>query len=243
MSRDSEGYRNDFDQAIGQPLGTWVAPAAVNIAPLTKQLQGQYCELEPLTEDHLVELQTAFRDAPDELWTYLAYGPMKHEADYLNWISTLTQDPSNTFAYLIRDTKQRALGVAAYLRIAPQAGSIEIGHLCFSPQLQQSKAATEALYLMIEAVFLLGYRRCEWKCNDLNEPSMRAAKRLGFRYEGTFRNAQVVKGANRDTAWFSIIDSEWPERQTCFEKWLEPSNFDAHGKQIQALSSMIKSLS
>ena len=242
MVAGSSDHKNKYNQPVGHPVESWVAPAAVNVAPLTQRLQGRYCELEPLTELHKSELQTAFEDAPKNLWTYLAYGPMTQEADYVSWVELLTQDRSNTFAYLIRDTEQNALGVCAYLRIAPQAGSIEIGHLCFAPRLQRTRAATEALYLMIEATFLLGYRRCEWKCNDLNQPSISAAKRLGFSYEGTFRNAQVVKGANRNTAWFSMIDSEWNARQACFEKWLDPDNFDVEGKQIQTLSSMTQAL-
>jgi len=131
------------------------------------------------------------------------------------------------------------LGVASYLRIDPPMGSIEIGHLSFSPALQRSTTATEALYLMIRHVFDdLGYRRCEWKCDRLNAPSVAAAKRLGFRYEGTFRQAVVTKGRNRDTAWFSILDREWPALGAALEAWLDPGNFDGDGRQRRRLADL-----
>ena len=126
--------------------------------------------------------------------------------------------------------------MASYLRIEPAHGSIEVGHLAFAPRLQRTRAATEAMYLMMWQAFKLGYRRYEWKCDALNAPSRRAAERLGFRHEGTFRQAMVYKGRNRDTAWYSIIDSEWPSRAAAFEAWLDPMNFDAAGRQRRPLS-------
>ena len=169
------------------------------------------------------------------MWTYLAYGPFRSRADYRAWIelNAVTTDP--LFFAIVDNATGRATGVAAYLRIDPANGSIEIGHLAYSPALQRTAAATEAMYLMIRRAFDLGYRRCEWKCNDLNEPSKTAARRLGFTFEGLFRQAMVVKGRNRDTAWFSIIDTEWPVHRAAFECWLAPDNFDANGRQRTAL--------
>ncbi|MEZ5287532.1 MAG: GNAT family protein [Vicinamibacterales bacterium] len=131
-----------------------------------------------------------------------------------------------------------AAGVASYLRITPAAGTIEVGHIHFSPALQQTPAATEAMYLMMRRAFELGYRRYEWKCDALNAPSRRAAQRLGFSYEGVFRQALVTKGRNRDTAWYACIDAEWPALSRAFERWLAPDNFDAGGRQREALSDL-----
>jgi RimJ/RimL family protein N-acetyltransferase len=140
---------------------------------------------------------------------------------------------------IVELASDRPAGVASYLRIDPAMGSIEVGAILYSPALQRSPAATEAMYLMARHVFEeLGYRRYEWKCDSLNQASRRAAERLGFRYEGTFRQAWVVKGRNRDTAWYSIIDSEWPALRNAFERWLDPSNFDAAGKQRARLEAL-----
>src|SRR5207248_1590774 len=142
---------------------------------------------------------------------------------------------------MIDATGGRAVGVASYLNINRSAGSIEVGAIAYSPALQRTPAATEAMYLMMRRVFdELGYRRYEWKCNSLNAPSRVAAARYGFRFEGLFRQADVVKGRNRDTAWFSIIDSEWPAIKAAFERWLDPGNFDAEGHQRMSLSSLTR---
>jgi RimJ/RimL family protein N-acetyltransferase len=133
------------------------------------------------------------------------------------------------------------VGVASYLRIAPAVGTIEVGHIHFSPLLQRTPAATEAMYLMMRHAFELGYRRYEWKCDALNAPSRRAAERLGFSFEGIFRQAVVVKGRNRDTAWYACIDREWPARREAFERWLDPANFDAEGRQRQPLMVGVRS--
>ena len=233
---------NAFGQKIGRTLDHWVAPSPVQSASLTRRLQGNHCSLQRLELDHLDELMSTFEEAPDSLWTYLPYGPMQSKSDYELWLQTLLGNTDEQVPYVIRTTDGKLGGVAAYLRTNPQAGSIEIGHLCFAPSLQRTVAATEALYMMIEAVFLLGYRRCEWKCNDLNAPSIAAAKRLGFVFEGTFRNAQIVKGANRDTAWFSIIEEEWPDLKVCFESWLASENFDDQGQQKTALSDLVSKI-
>lgn len=231
---------NAHGQSIGEALPEWVPPAPVQCAALTRRLEGEHCSLEILSEAHLPELEGTFSTAPESLWTYLPYGPMQTQEDYQQWLKLLCRDPESQHPYAIRLANGQLAGVAAFLRTNPEAGSIEIGHLCFAPSMQQSRVSTEALYLMIEAVFLLGYRRCEWKCNALNAPSVSAAERLGFRYEGTFRQAQVVKGANRDTAWFSIIDKEWTVLKPCFERWLSNDNFNADGQQLARLSQLVK---
>lgn len=232
--------KNTHGQPIGTPVQDWVAPAPVQCAALTRQLEGQSCSLESLNEAHLDELMAAFCTVPETLWTYLPYGPMHTKEDYQRWLATLCQNRDTQHPYAIRLSNGQLGGVAAYLRTNPEAGSIEIGHLCFAPEMQNSRASTEALFLMIEAVFLLGYRRCEWKCNALNAPSMSAATRLGFQHEGTFRNAMIVKGANRDTAWFSIIEQEWPLLKPCFERWLAADNFNQDGSQVLRLSELVK---
>jgi RimJ/RimL family protein N-acetyltransferase len=170
-------------------------------------------------------------------WTYLPYGPFSDLADYQTWMAGYegAEDP---FFYAVIAGGE-PLGLASYLRIAPEAGSIEVGHLHFSPALQRTVAATEAMALMMAHVFDdLGYRRYEWKCNALNEASKCAAARLGFTYEGTFRQNGVYKGRNRDTAWFSILDHEWPAMKATFQAWLNPDNFDESGHQRQSLSAM-----
>ena len=141
------------------------------------------------------------------------------------------------FYAILDQATNRAVGVAGYLRIDPRNGSIEVGHLGYSPLLQRTPAATEAMYLMMARAFELGYRRYEWKCDSLNEPSRAAALRLGFVFEGIFRQAVVVKGRNRDTAWFSVIDSEWPALKAAFVNWLAPDNFDEQGRQLARLSA------
>jgi len=132
------------------------------------------------------------------------------------------------------------VGVASYLRIAPASGTIEVGHIHYSPRLRRSPIATEAMYLLMERAFSLGYRRYEWKCDALNAPSRAAARRLGFSYEGVFRHATVYKGRNRDTAWFSAVDSEWPALQTAFQAWLAPGNFDDEGRQRIRLADLTR---
>ncbi len=232
---------NEFGQAVGAEIEHWLAPPSVQSAQLTQNLAGRYCRLDPLQADDASQLQAAFDQASQSLWTYLPYGPFKKLEDYQHWITELNRDERrDCFAYSIRSAKsEQVLGVSAYLRILPEAGSIEIGHLSFSPLLQQTPAATEAIFMMIDAAFQLGYRRVEWKCNDLNIPSVAAAGRFGFRFEGTFRQALVVKGRNRNTAWFSILDHEWPLIRPCYERWLSPGNFDDEGKQKQRLSAMV----
>ena len=178
-------------------------------------------------------------DRTGRLWTYLPYGPFARMSDYFDWLARVCGDGDPQFYALVDARTRAAAGVAAYLRIMPDAGSIEIGHIALAPALQRSRAASEGLYLLIRrALSTLGYRRCEWKCDALNAASRRAALRLGFRFEGIFRQAAVYKGRNRDTAWYSIIDREWPALAGGFERWLDPANFDSDGMQKSSLSSM-----
>jgi len=206
-------------------------------------MEGRYCRLEPLQADvHAAALYDAYAEFPNESnWTYLPYGPFATVSEYKEWISEIESvDDPIPFAIVTRPDL-RPVGVAAYLRVNPPQGSIEVGHLCYSPALQRTAAATEAMYLMMRHVFAeLGYRRYEWKCDSLNTASRAAAQRLGFEYEGTFRQAMVMKGRNRDTAWFSILDTEWREIRIALERWLEPSNFDGAGRQQKRLQALMR---
>ncbi len=191
---------------------------------------------------HVDDLFTADQaDADGTSWTYLPYGAFADRPEYLAWISQLAPQPDPYFLAVV-DTQEssptsgRAVGVLSLLRVQPEAGSIEVGHIHFSPALQHTRAGTEAHHLLGTYVFdQLGYRRYEWKSDALNEPSRRAADRLGFQFEGIFRQAQVVKGRNRDTARYAITDAEWPRVREAFRAWLAPDNFDSRGRQRSAL--------
>jgi RimJ/RimL family protein N-acetyltransferase len=222
---------NHLGQPIGASVGDWVPPPF----PPREPLAGRYCRLEPLDLVHARALWDANAvDVDHRNWTYLFEGPYSTFDDYAAWIARARQTTDPLFFTVVTD---QPVGVAAYLRIAPEAGSIEVGHINFSPMLQRTRGATESMYLMMKQAFGLGYRRYEWKCDALNAPSRAAAKRLGFTYEGTFRQATVYKGRNRDTAWFAIIDRDWPARRATFERWLDPGNFDDQGRQRLRLGS------
>ena len=178
---------------------------------------------------HAVELYPAYGDAADSLFTYLPWGPFADAGDLAATLHQLDGLP-DWQVYAI-DAGDRLLGFICYLRIQPSHGSIEIGGITFSPALQRTRAATESMYLLIRHAFDVGYRRVEWKCDALNAPSVAAAERLGFTYEGTFRQATHYRGRNRDTAWFSILDHEWPSLYAGLQRWFEPSNFDSNGQQ------------
>jgi RimJ/RimL family protein N-acetyltransferase len=226
---------NPADLPVGAVLTGWLPPPR----PAREILSGRTCRLEPLDPaahaDRLFEAYAA--DVAGRIWTYLPYGPFATRADYQAWVTNGASSADPHLFAIVDHPTGRPLGVAAYLRIDPANGVIEIGHLAYAPALQRTTASTEAMYLMIRHVFELGYRRCEWKCNSLNAPSRAAALRLGFTYEGTFRQVMVVKGRNRDTDWFSIIDTEWPARRVEFERWLAPENFDADGRQRTPLGA------
>ncbi|OWK37628.1 GNAT family N-acetyltransferase [Fimbriiglobus ruber] len=225
---------------LGQPVGPLVPDWAPPPLPPREPMEGRFCRVEPLNPDaHAESLHAANQlDTDGRTWTYLGYGPFADFEAYRAWAvaSAVSNDPQ--FFAIVDRSSGRAVGIASYLRIDPRHGSIEVGHLHFSPLLQQTPAATEAMTLMMERAFALGYRRYEWKCNALNAPSRRSAQRLGFSFEGVFRQATVVKQRSRDTAWYSIIDSEWPALRAAFEQWLAPSNFDAEGRQRVALSAL-----
>lgn len=229
--------QNDLGQPIGFPVPNF-RPAPV---PPRTVMDGRTCRIEPLNVDrHAADLFEANGTASDaRYWTYLPYGPFDTLAEYRNWLQTACTGADPLFHTVIDLSTGKAVGIASYLRINPGASSIEVGHIHFSPVMQKSVMATECMYLMMARVFdELGYRRYEWKCNNLNEGSKSAARRLGFTYEGVFRQMLVVKGRNRDSAWFSILDREWPTVKQAFQTWLAPENFDAEGNQKQSLSSL-----
>ena len=205
---------------------------------------GRFVTLEPLDADrHGDELwEVAGDPAADDSWTYLGYGPWNSKEEYISWIRT-QQESIDPLFFAFRDNATgRAVGTGTLMRITPEARCIEVGHLWFSLKLQRTPAATEAIYLLIKHSFDLGYRRMEWKCNALNEPSRRAARRFGFTYEGTFYQHMFAKGRNRDTAWYSILDCEWPAIDAAFRVWLAPENFDENGVQRRALIDLTASL-
>ena len=223
--------------AVGFDLPRWSAPAAPEKDLV---LEGQYARLEPLSvEKHASALFQKY--AGDEaVWTYLPIGPFEKSASYREWVETAAHSTDPHFlAIWNKDTKAYE-GTLSLLRIKPDTGSIEVGFITFSPSLQNTRAATEAIFLTMKYAFESGYRRFEWKCDALNVPSRKAAQRLGLSYEGIFRQATIVKGRNRDTAWFAAIDAEWPALQTGFSYWLDPSNFDASGCQISSLSDLTR---
>ena len=201
-------------------------------------LKGRYCCCVPLNLDrHSLDLFHAYRlDSTGKIWTYLPYGPFYTLKKYQQWMREYCFNGDPLFYAIIDNSTNKAAGVASYLRIYPQEGSIEVGHINYSPALQNTIAGTEAQYLMMKNAFSLGYRRYEWKCNALNQASCNAALRLGFTYEGIFRQMCVVKGRNRDSAWYSLLDREWPKIDQAFQAWLSTNNFDNNGKQRQSLS-------
>jgi RimJ/RimL family protein N-acetyltransferase len=220
---------------IGPALPGWEARPR----PSREPVEGRFCRLEPLdAEAHAAGLFGAY--ALDEQglgWTYLPYGPFADLGAFAAWLADAAKSDDPLF-FAILDADDAPVGVASYLRIMPAIGAIEVGHIHYSPALQRTAAATEAMYLMMRHAFEdLGYRRYEWKCDDLNAPSRRAAERLGFTYEGTHRQATIYKGRNRDTAWYSILDGEWPRVRDALERWLAPGNFDAGGKQRSRLGA------
>ena len=231
---------NEHGQPIGEPLGDWSPPPR----PPRDPMVGHWCRIEPVDpaahgEDlwNAVSLDTAGRN-----WTYLGYGPFEHRADYQAWLEGVAAGDDPLFHTIIESASGRAVGVASLMRIDPANGCIEVGHIHYSPALQRAPAATEAMFLLMQRVFALGYRRYEWKCDHLNAPSRAAAQRYGFSYEGVFRQAVHYKGRNRDTAWYAIIDKEWPALEQVYRAWLAPENFDAEGQQKTSLSQATRPL-
>ena len=217
-----------------QDLKDW--KGAQTPAPVT--LHGSYVTLEPLNAArHTAAIWQAIQ-GHDELWAWLPEGPFATEAEFTASVEKKPNAPGYVFLAIVPKASGQPSGWASLMRPDPANGVIEVGYILYSPVLQRTREATEAMYLMMRHVFdELSYRRYEWKCNALNEPSRKAAARLGFTFEGIFRQHMVVKGQNRDTAWFSMLDSEWPARKRAFEAWLAPENFDEAGKQIQSLDA------
>ncbi|MCC2667798.1 MAG: GCN5-related N-acetyltransferase [Armatimonadetes bacterium] len=223
--------------AYGQPIGASLAGWAPPPLPPPETLEGRLCRLEPLSADrHTTQLFAANSlDTDGQAWTYLPYGPFPDFGSYHEWMVNVAAGVDPQFYAIIHRESGQAVGVASYLRIQPAIGSIEVGHIHYSQSLRRTPAATEAMYLLMRRAFDLGYRRYEWKCDSLNAPSRAAALRLGFTFEGIHRQATVYKGRSRDTAWYSVIDAEWPRLRTAFERWLDPTNFDGEGRQLRSL--------
>ncbi len=230
--------------SLGQPIGFLVADWKPAARPAHKLLTGRFCSLEPLNAArHAADLYAANTlDADGRNWTYLPYGPFDSLSSYCSWVDQFSATSDPLFFAIVSHATGKAVGVASFLRIDPANGSVEVGHLNFSPLMQRTPIATEAMHLMMKEAFALGYRRYEWKCNALNRPSRIAAQRLGFSFEGIFRQAVVVKGHNRDTAWYAAIDKEWPALNEVFQTWLSPENFDDAGEQRVALSKLTESI-
>ena len=201
-------------------------------------MEGRYALMEPLDPaKHAASLWDAVKGPEnDHLWTWLFDGPYRDAAAFEQSIKRKSATADPMFFAIVNRRSERAVGYASFMRIEPSHRCIEVGGILYTPLLQRTRAATEAMYLMARYVFEdLAYRRYEWKCDALNEPSRRAALRLGFKYEGTFRQHMIVKGRNRDTAWYSMLDGEWPQRKAAFDRWLDPGNFDEQGRQIRSL--------
>ena len=223
---------------IGASLPNWTARPA----PPRTVMEGRFCRLEPLDPGrHAQDLFAANGlDKDGRNWTYLFQEPFGDLASYTAWLEQAARSDDPLFQTIVDASTGKAVGVATFMRIDRTHGVIEVGNINYSPLLQRTPAATEAMFLMMRRAFdELGYRRYEWKCDSLNAPSRAAALRLGFQYEGLFRQAVVYKSRNRDTAWFSMIDSEWPALKRAYEQWLAPANFDASGRQRQKLSDLI----
>ena len=238
MTQDKSSIANEFGQPVGEPVSGWNGSKL----PTGELLEGRLCRLEALAVNrHGDDLADAFAlDEEGRVWTYMASGPFVTKAELTDWIAKVGAGRDPMFYAIVDKASSKALGVASYMRIAPEAGSIEVGSIAYSPLLQRTPLATEAMFLMMAHAFeTLGYRRYEWKCDNLNAASRKAAERYGFIFEGVFRQALVYKGRNRDTAWFSILDREWPAIKAAFTVWLDPDNFDSNGRQKVRLAELI----
>ena len=231
-------FKNAFGQPVGAPLSDWSPRPLPPRAPL----EGRYCRIEPLDPvRHAEELFNAFTQSDPTNWTYLPdyMGPYASLPAWREWLDGAFASDDPLWHSIIDKQTNRAVGIACYLRIDPKSGVIEVGGLNYSKTLQRKPAATEAMYLMMRRAFdELGYRRYEWKCDALNAPSRAAAERLGFTYEGIFRQHMIYRGRSRDSAWFSILDGEWPGVRKALEDWLKPENFDAQGRQRAGLKQL-----
>jgi RimJ/RimL family protein N-acetyltransferase len=233
-----EQRRNAYGQPIGMPVPDWQRAQPPGREPLT----GRYCRIEPVdVERHAADLFDAYSSAADGRdWTYLAVGPFDSLAAYREHLTRMAASKDPLHYAVIDLATGKPVGTLALMRIDPANGVIEVGHVTYSPRLKRTRIATDAMFLLMSEVFdTLGYRRFEWKCDSLNEPSRSAALRYGFTFEGIFRQAIVSRERNRDTAWFSIIDSEWAALRECYTQWLDAGNFDAQGQQVEKLAELI----
>jgi len=222
----------------GEILRNWQPPARPDATPLS----GRFVRLERLRADaHAADLFRAnSADADGAIWKYLPYGPYSSVSSYHHWVRDMAARDDPHFYGLIDQNTGHAGGVMSLMRITPEAGSIEVGHINIAPEMQRRPHVTEAIFLLMQWVFGAGYRRFEWKCDASNLRSRRAAERFGFSYEGVFRQHTISKGRNRDTAWFACIDTEWPALQEAYGAWLSPANFDGTGTQRESLSDLTR---
>ena len=225
---------NEFGQPVGDALGWTPGPELV-----ATTLTGRHCALEPLAESHVEGLYAALCvDSPDSIWTYMSAGPFADVDSFATYVADLLARPATIpLAVLLPDGTP--VGIATYLRVDHANGTAEVGNITYGSVLQRTTAATEAMYLMAAHAFdVVGVRRYEWKCDALNQPSRDAAARLGFTFEGIFRQAVVYKGRNRDTAWFAVTDADWPDLRARYERWLDPANFTEGGTQRTPLADL-----
>ncbi|HEY7094445.1 MAG TPA: GNAT family protein [Ktedonobacterales bacterium] len=231
----------DTDPATGLPIGPRIVDPSPAPGPQRTTLTGRYVSVTALDPVAHADSLYATTSGPENerLWLYLFDGPFTSRAEFDAYLTRIASVEDRLYYAILDNTSGRAVGHACYLRIEPAQRCIEVGGILYTPTLQRTPGATEAMYLMARYVFEdMGYRRYEWKCHALNAPSRRAALRLGFTYEGVFRQHMIMKGRNRDTAWFSMLDSEWPARKAAFEQWLDPANFDVDGRQKISLSAL-----
>jgi RimJ/RimL family protein N-acetyltransferase len=214
------------------PIGHLVLPLPTTVAPDLRTIEGSHVSLVPVSQTHVGSLFESLRIQQDELWTYMPYGPFGDLSAFQDWFEAKVKSRDPWFFAFEKNGTSNAFGMGAFMRLDAPNGVIEIGNIWISPTFQRSVEATEAIFLMIEHCFeTLGVRRLEWKCDALNAPSRRAAVRFGFTFEGVFLQHMIIKGRNRDTAWFAMLDSEWPQIKNGFQNWLSPSNFDENRQQ------------
>ncbi|EOV9673796.1 GNAT family N-acetyltransferase [Cronobacter turicensis] len=227
-------YYNHYDQQVGKPVPDWQGARMLE----RETLSGRYCTLAPLNADaHAAALYAAYQDAPDDRdWTWLASDRPDTLAQCHEWVTQKVMDPSLVPFAVIDNARGEAVGLVCFMRIDKANGVVEIGHVTWSPRMKNRVTGTEALWLLMRDAFEHGFRRVEWKCDSMNTASRRAAERLGFIYEGRLRQMMVRKGRNRDSEWFSLLDSEWPQVNDALRAWLSPENFTAGGVQKQPLS-------
>jgi RimJ/RimL family protein N-acetyltransferase len=227
---------------LGQPIGESVSDWPLAQFPPYTAFEGSLCRIEPIAvQKHAIDLFEAYAiDVDDRMWTYMTYGPFSSIESVERWLEQASQKTDPQFYVLVEKKTNKAVGLASYMRIKPEHGAIEVGGISFSPHLQRTALATEIMYLMMKRAFEdLGYRRYEWKCDALNLASCKAAERFGFSYDGTFKKHIIYQGRNRDTAWYSILDDEWPQLKKAYLQWLAPENLDEKGQQLEKLADLI----